>query len=621
MIDNPFRNDPGRKLPDSLLEKILHSMEYAVIILDDGQRILFFNRGAEHIFGYQAEEVFGQRHDVLLPDRFVETHRQKMQEFAQNPAPARKMTEQGDIFARRKGGAEFPVEASVTKMSQNGDLFLTVVLRDISARSQAEVKIREEREQFEALFDGMPVPTYVWQCQEEDFVLITFNRAAHDYSHGRASELVGKTLTELYGDRPEVIEDFSRCFGEKVTIHREFEQTSVLTGQRRDFNLRYVPVAPDLVLVHTEDITEQKQAENALRRQAQIIDQIHDSVVSTDLDGYVTSWNKGAERMFGYPPEEAFGKHISFVYPEDQLDFLKQEVIAPLKEKGNHQLEVLMRKKDGQDFDARLSLSLLRDALGEPIGMIGYTMDITERKRAERALRESEMRLRELGQQIVTAQEQERRRVSRELHDEASQALTALKISLDLLRKDLPKEPKSLHERIEGAVGLADETMERIRLLAHDLRPPELEAVGIDPVLEDYCGEFGRRTRLTIHYQYQGTQLPALPDEVSICLYRVLQEALTNVLKHARARIVRVALGYDGAMVTLSISDDGQGLDVTDGTAHPHPKGIGILGMQERLELLGGRLEIRSSPSEGTRLDAHVPWKKAPETGRRSFSG
>jgi PAS domain S-box-containing protein len=134
---------------------------------------------------------------------------------------------------------------------------------------------------------------------------------------------------------------------------------------------------------------ERKQAGEALRRQAQIIDQIHDSVVSTDLDGKVISWNKGAERLFGYSAKQALGKHISFVYPEDQREFLEQEVIAPLKTKGEHDVEVRMRKKSGEDFYAHLSLSLLRDGEGSVAGMIGYSMDITERKRAEEMLRQT----------------------------------------------------------------------------------------------------------------------------------------------------------------------------------------------------------------------------------------
>jgi len=122
---------------------------------------------------------------------------------------------------------------------------------------------------------------------------------------------------------------------------------------------------------------ERKLAEEALRRQAQIIDQIHDSVVSTDLDGHVTSWNKGAERLFGYSAKEALDKHISFVYPEDQHQFLEQEVIKPLKEKGEHEIEVRMRRKSGEDFFAHLALSLLRSGDGSAVGMIGYFMDIT----------------------------------------------------------------------------------------------------------------------------------------------------------------------------------------------------------------------------------------------------
>lgn len=138
---------------------------------------------------------------------------------------------------------------------------------------------------------------------------------------------------------------------------------------------------------------ERKLAEEALRDQAQIIDQIHDSVVSTDLDGHVTSWNKGAKRLFGYSAKESLGKHISFVYPPDQNQFLQQKVIKPLKKKGQHEVEVRMRRKSGEDFYVHLSLSLLKDSKGSVVGMIGYSMDITPRKRAEEALREATKQL------------------------------------------------------------------------------------------------------------------------------------------------------------------------------------------------------------------------------------
>jgi PAS domain S-box-containing protein len=218
--------------------------------------------------------------------------------------------------------------------------------------------------------------------------------------------------------------------------------------------------------------------------------------------------------------------------------------------------------------------------------------------------------LRLLARQVVSVQEQERRRVSRELHDEAGQALTALKISLELAMADLPDKAESLRERIRESVILTDDTMERIRLLARDLRPPALDAVGLSPTLEDVCRDFGKRTQLSI--DYEGEKLPVLPDAVSICLYRVLQEALTNVARHAQARHVWVALRREVDSISLSVDDDGQGFDLPVTPSFTgRPMGIGLLGMRDRLELLGGGMEIDSQPGKGTRLVAHVPWEEA----------
>jgi signal transduction histidine kinase len=214
--------------------------------------------------------------------------------------------------------------------------------------------------------------------------------------------------------------------------------------------------------------------------------------------------------------------------------------------------------------------------------------------------------LRQLNRQIVAAQEEERQRLSRELHDEAGQALTALKIGLDLIRVDLPPEAETLHEGIAEAVNLTDMTMEQLRLLARDLRPPALDTAGLNPTLEGLCRDFARRTQLSI--DYASTELTTLSDTANICLYRFLQEALTNVAKHAQANQVWVKLSQGGGMVNLIVRDDGRGIDQQAGMAvSERPKGIGLVGMQERLELLGGWLEIESRPGQGTRLVAQIP--------------
>lgn len=218
-------------------------------------------------------------------------------------------------------------------------------------------------------------------------------------------------------------------------------------------------------------------------------------------------------------------------------------------------------------------------------------------------------RLRWLTMQVVAEEEEERHRVSRELHDEAGQALTALKISLGLIHSDMSLESESLKNRLSDAVELTDTTMEKIRLLARGLRPPELDAVGLNGTLEGYCREFADRTSLPI--TYRGEETPALTDTVNISFYRFLQEALTNVAKHAQASKVRVKLSQGPDMVSLSVVDDGQGFAPRARTPDlTKSKGIGLLGMRERFELLGGRLEVKSRPGRGTRLVAHVPVKE-----------
>jgi signal transduction histidine kinase len=218
--------------------------------------------------------------------------------------------------------------------------------------------------------------------------------------------------------------------------------------------------------------------------------------------------------------------------------------------------------------------------------------------------------LRRLAQQIVSTQEEERHRLSRALHDEAGQALTALKISLELIQADLPAEFGSLRQRVGDAAALTDATMEKIRSLAQDLRPPGLDAVDLDPTLEGFCRDFAKRTQLPV--DYLGLELPMLPEAVNICLYRFLQEALTNVAKHACASQVCVALHCDAETVSLSVEDDGRGFDNQARLSiSGWPMGIGLLGMQERLESLGGQLEIESRPGQGTRLVAHIPLREA----------
>ena len=218
-------------------------------------------------------------------------------------------------------------------------------------------------------------------------------------------------------------------------------------------------------------------------------------------------------------------------------------------------------------------------------------------------VRAGRQRLRYLTAKVVSAQEEERRRVSRELHDEAGQSLTALKMDLELIKGALPQDLEQSREALAEAVELTDKTMEHIRLLAHDLRPPVLDTFSLDEALEGFCHDFSERSQLPVHYN--GEQTPPVRDPLAISFYRFLQEALTNVVKHADASHAHVVLDVGDETIELSVQDDGKGFDPRE--EDPSGKGIGLTGVRERFELLGGRLEIESQPGQGTQLTAVAP--------------
>ena len=220
-------------------------------------------------------------------------------------------------------------------------------------------------------------------------------------------------------------------------------------------------------------------------------------------------------------------------------------------------------------------------------------------------------RLQYLVRQLVAAQEEERQRVSRELHDEAGQALTALKISLDLMQADVPPGFATFELKLGEASALVERTLKQIHFLTQDLRPPILDAIGLNRTLESYCQDFAQRTGLCI--LYHGIELEDVPGMVSIAFYRFLQEALTNVVKHAHAMRVQVGLNCDAETLCLTVEDDGRGFSPdTQMPISDRPSNLGLLGMRERFELLGGQLAVDSQPGRGTRLAASASISEVP---------
>ena len=217
-----------------------------------------------------------------------------------------------------------------------------------------------------------------------------------------------------------------------------------------------------------------------------------------------------------------------------------------------------------------------------------------------------QQRLRRIAQRLVSVQEEERRRLSRELHDSAGQSLTALQLNLSLVRESLPPQDDDVRQGLDEVLQMANMAYEEIRAVSHALRPPALDAVGLDQALASLCRDFARHAALTV--DYQGLELPPLPDTVATSYYRFLQEGLTNVARHANADQVRVNLNYADGVLSLVVEDNGAGFSPADISSTAKPgQGVGLLGIRERFELLGGALQVESQPGQGTRLVGRCP--------------
>jgi signal transduction histidine kinase len=221
-----------------------------------------------------------------------------------------------------------------------------------------------------------------------------------------------------------------------------------------------------------------------------------------------------------------------------------------------------------------------------------------------RTLMEQRENIRRMAERVVAAQEEERQRISRELHDDLGQALTTHLITLRNLQQDLSLPGQNLFERLQSLYNQSYEIFVKIRSIARDLRPPVLDALGLRVAMQTYCTEFTRRTHLPVIFEAdEDASLPELPDAYNITLYRTLQEALTNVIKHAHAGQVWVDLSMEDDQVTLTIQDNGIGF----GEEKPGSNGIGLAGLRERITIAGGTLTVSSTPKRGTILSAQFP--------------
>jgi len=356
---------------------------------------------------------------------------------------------------------------------------------------------------------------------------------------------------------------------------------------------------------------------SADQRYALLFDRNLAGVYCTTLDGRILDCNESLATMLGYGSrEELLSQHASALYfePADREDFL-----ARLRRTGLlSNSELRLRRKDGRAVFILENVNLVADAAGRPAIILGTAVDITERKRAELALFQSEVRyrslaedLRRLTHHLHTVREEERARIARELHDELGQSLTALSLDLHWMGRRAGLDDEETQSRLHSMVELVGRTIQSVRRICAELRPAVLDDLGLAAAMEWQADEFQKRTGLRCRLTLPRYRL-GLPSEHATCLFRIFQESLTNVARHARATEVRARLRVAGRRLVLCVCDNGVGMTREQAGG---PGSLGLAGIRERALQCGGRVRVSGTPGQGTTVLMRMPIQVPAEAG------
>jgi PAS domain S-box-containing protein len=347
----------------------------------------------------------------------------------------------------------------------------------------------------------------------------------------------------------------------------------------------------------------------AQARLAAIVESSDDAIISKNLDGIITSWNKGAERVFGYTEAEALGQRITLIIPPEHRD--EEVMILERLRRGERieHFETVRVRKDGRDVDVSLTISPVRDAAGHVIGASKMGRDITERRQAEVAIKQKE-----LSARLLKLQDEERRRIARELHDGVGQLLAAMSMNTGRLNQEKAKLSPEGARCLEDNSRLVQQISSDIRTMSYLFHPPLLDEMGLGSALKWYVEGFAERSKIATKLELAADG-ERLPQDFELCLFRIAQECLTNIHRHSGSSTAVVRLLRANGEIKLEVSDDGAGISVATQSkiAAGESAGVGLRGMRERMRQQGGKLEI-SSNGKGTTVTATVPYMEAEQS-------
>jgi PAS domain S-box-containing protein len=443
--------------------------------------------------------------------------------------------------------------------------------------------------------------TAVARCSH-DFRYLWANQGYADWLQRPLNEIVGHPLVDVLGE--EAFEALLPHFklvlaGRKVHYEQE---TNFQSLGKRWTSATYTPTldadgsANGWVAV-VLDITERKRAEDTLRESEEKFRSVFRDagvgMVIVSLEGRFLAANKAFCDSLGYTEEELQEKTVESVTLSEDWPAFSKKLREALKEgRGFQWFEKRCLHKSGRIVYTASSASLIRSRNGEPQYFVGEVLDVTMRKEAEQALAD-------MSRKLIAAQEQERTRIARELHDDINQRLAMLAVELEQVQND----PSEIQQRVSELLKQTTEISNDVQALSHDLHSSQLEYLGAVAGMKNWCKEFGERQGMQIDCRQDVRS--TLPQEIGLCLFRVLQETLHNAAKHSGVKRTEVQLYEESDEIHLTIRDLGKGFDVE---AAKKGRGLGLTSMQERVRLVNGTIEIQSKPMGGTTIHVRVPF-------------
>jgi PAS domain S-box-containing protein len=529
-----------------------------------------------------------------------------------------------------KDGSRAPYFFSGTRIILDGRPCVAGMGFDISKRKRAEAIVEDRERRLNLIYQNVADSLYVLEVEPGGrYRFVSVNEAFLAVTGFRDEQVTGRYVEEVLPPTSHelVREKYEEAVRENRTVR--WEEVAEMPAGRRIGEVFVTPVRDDVtgrlyLLGGVHDLTDRIAGEEALRESQQLLQLVLATlpvgVVVMDQAGDIILMNAASKRIWGDHPivsgRQRWAQVSGFWHNSGEriapTDWASVRALSQGQTTLNELIDI--KTYDGQQKTIENSAAPIRNAEEQIVGAVVVNEDVTERKQAEEQLQASREQLRALSARLLSAREEERKSVAREIHDELGQALTGLIIELSWLEDKLAALPDSgrerpLIEKVASMLRLTDSTVESVRRIASELRPGLLDDFGLVAAIEWHAQEFEQRTGVSCQVSSELDETVLSPEQAT-ALFRIAQEALTNVARHAAATSVQVRLFREVGQVVLRVEDDGRGI----GSENSSPSGsLGVVGMRERAALLGGSVQITGSPGGGTVVEARVPFGARPD--------